>query len=1328
MRTLALAIILLALSGLCHGGTLVLNEADSCVRCTQKNPAYLSIEINIGALFTDSEGRIALPPQIGSYARYDKLLPRLTFNVALPESGEFSARTSLHAVPTDIANADSQQFNPELVTLSKPYWLRDIRGMEVSLCPFTMQDGKLAVMDQVRIDLIQTPAPATAGAIVPTRKLNPYFLDIYKQHFINFAYRYADLAEYGSMAVICPAPSYDPQILQFADLIQPWVDWKNQKGIPTTVYNTSVTGSSYPEIKGFIQNLYDHDPNLTFVQLVGDFAQLPCLVTTMSGNTGGMDAFYTLLEGDDYYPDIFVGRFSAETAADLYTQIKRSLEYEKNPSSGAWLNRAAGVCSDNPPIPGDDDEHNWDHLDNIRAQLLDYGYTQVDRIYANEGATLQDLVDILNEGRSLVNYCGEGYTTHWVNPPFSVSDAANLTNTGMLPFIHVVSCWTGQFYNGTCLSEALLRSRDATAEEARGAIAVYAAAPEQGIAPPMEAQDHALELLINGTKNTIGGLCYNGSCSMIDEYGELGGIYNFLAWNLFGDASLVLRTKQPEEIAAILPAELPPNYANLDIDAGAPDILVALSQDNVPVTSGFSGEDGIAHLNLSDLPQPGDSFLLTLSGFNRRPIQRQLNCYGYGDHAVLDLTLLPSGQFIEPEIEIFKTVRIINRGTVAAANVIVQLWPSDPSENLTPMTGLVNLGQILPGQQKEGTLSYKVNKGTQDMSTVHYTIAVGNDGQSYAFSDLMHAPLIVLESLHRSPQPNWINPGDSFDLTYKIRNSGSAVLRDLGGVLESCSDPLLVTEQDNRQLTLAPNCADSLTFRLAVSPGCPTLNSVTTALHLDALNSLGYYQHNWLVATPEKTMESFESRDLQAFPWLYQSSHWTFDTSGIDGNCCLRSQAVGADSISLQLSFIALQAGEIEFFYNVSRNASSNDIWTFRLNQDEISELTEVNWWSMKRVYCHTGQNTVNWVGRRDPANGIWTSNLMLDAIQFSAKTVFDNAQLVPDLDALEIILAPGEIRQIPLRLSSLDGKYIHYDAVSQIPSDMELRSEGPRITCNKSMFEAGTAELFIFSLHNAVPNNSLINVNIELPDGILATSASPFALPGQASLPFVGGLGSFSELDWHSDTGSMADSLRSGVRMSFDSGTPSVILPYNIESLDPSGQVVHSYGELELNNASTSLECLAIIVGEGELQDEETAELLLTANQNLMRSAQESYTLSIYYNGSRNLSIPVRIVYDENPPGFYDTPRLINYPNPAKVSTVFAYSVIEDGLTTLTIYNIRGQKVKTLVDADLDKGYFRSTWQLDDDRGEQVASGIYFCRLRTASGQTKVLRCAVIR
>ncbi|HNT52224.1 MAG TPA: C25 family cysteine peptidase, partial [Candidatus Syntrophosphaera sp.] len=418
--------------------------------------------------------------------------------------------------------------------------------------PFHTQDGNLVVSDHITIDLLSlTPAQRLSPAS-PRPKLNPYFIDIYRHHFINFECRYEDIAEYGSMAVICPTGSDDIQLQQFRGLIQPWVEWKNQKGIPTTVYSTDVTGDSYAEIRDFIQNLYESDPQLTFVQLVGDYDQLPCQVATISGNTGGMDAFYSLLEGDDYYPDIFVGRFSAEIAAELYTQIQRSIEYEKGTTSGDWLSRAAGVCSNNPPLPGDDDEHNWEHLDKIRAQLLAYGYTQVDRIYANEGAGAQELINCLNSGQSLVNYCGEGYATHWVAPEFWNSDASNLSNTNMLPFIHVVSCWTGQFYNGTCLAEALMRSRDATSEQARGAIAVYAAAPEQGIAPPMEAQDHAMALLVSGTKNTIGGLCYNGSCSMIAAYGE-GGVYNFLAWNLFGDASLVLRTQPATQIAAVLP-------------------------------------------------------------------------------------------------------------------------------------------------------------------------------------------------------------------------------------------------------------------------------------------------------------------------------------------------------------------------------------------------------------------------------------------------------------------------------------------------------------------------------------------------------------------------------------------------------------------------------------------------------------------------------------------------------------------------------------------------------------------------------------------------------
>ena len=737
----------------------------------------------------------------------------------------------------------------------------------------------------------------------------------------------------------------------------------------------------------------------------------------------------------------------------------------------------------------------------------------------------------------------------------------------MLPFIHAVACWTGQFYNGTCLAEALLRSRDSTAEEARGAIAVYAAAPEQGIAPPMEAQDHAMELLVNGTKNTVGGLCYNGSCSMIDEYGAQGGVYNFLAWNLFGDASLVLRTKPAEEIDAILPDDLPANYANLNIDAGAPEILVCLSQDNLPVVSGFSGADGIAHLYISDYPQAGEQYLLTLSGFNRRPIQRNLICFNYGDHAILDLALEDSGQFIEPETEIVKHIKITNRGQIPAENVSVSLW--DTNQYLTPVQSSRNLGQILPGEYKQTTLSFIIHKGTPDLATARYSIAVSPLGGIYECADVVHAPTLILENLRRSPQMNWMNPGDTLSFVYTGRNEGSAVLRNLHGILGCASDWLEISPQSGTDPTINPGCADTLVFEARVLPGCPTHAALATELELEADNALGSAWHSWLVTDPAKAVESFESRDLQVFPWVYQSGQWDFNTYARDGASCLCSQNVAADSVWLELSFFLLQAGEIGFHYYLNNYYANNDHWFLSVNHSEQPELPDSDGaWGYRHYPLNAGSNTLRWVGKRDPNQTDFTTTLMLDVIEFPPQTVFDNVLLTAAPDIIQITLAPGEIRQIPLRMNSADGKFIQYSAVVQQGNQSRIKTETATLTCNKTTFQAGTEEFFLFTLHNSDPQGSVREIRLTLPPGALATQASNFSLPGQSPLLFTGSLGSLSDLCWESETGSLADSLLAGVRLLTDASLACLDLTYEITFKDAYGAAQSCPGSLFLSRS----------------------------------------------------------------------------------------------------------------------------------------------------------------
>lgn len=70
------------------------------------------------------------------------------------------------------------------------------------------------------------------------------------------------------------------------------------------------------------------------------------------------------------------------------------------------------------------------------------------------------------------------------------------------------------------------------------------------------------------------------------------------------------------------------------------------------------------------------------------------------------------------------------------------------------------------------------------------------------------------------------------------------------------------------------------------------------------------------------------------------------------------------------------------------------------------------------------------------------------------------------------------------------------------------------------------------------------------------------------------------------------------------------------------------------------------------------------------------------------------------------------NYPNPFNASTSIAYSLERDGWVRLEVYNIMGQRVRTLVDERLSIGRHRVIWDSTEDRGPAVTSGIYWYRL----------------
>lgn len=70
------------------------------------------------------------------------------------------------------------------------------------------------------------------------------------------------------------------------------------------------------------------------------------------------------------------------------------------------------------------------------------------------------------------------------------------------------------------------------------------------------------------------------------------------------------------------------------------------------------------------------------------------------------------------------------------------------------------------------------------------------------------------------------------------------------------------------------------------------------------------------------------------------------------------------------------------------------------------------------------------------------------------------------------------------------------------------------------------------------------------------------------------------------------------------------------------------------------------------------------------------------------------------------------NYPNPFNPTTIINFDIPRNSKVNLTIYNVLGQAVKTLVDKELTAGKYQADWDATSDAGNKVASGVYFYKI----------------
>lgn len=85
------------------------------------------------------------------------------------------------------------------------------------------------------------------------------------------------------------------------------------------------------------------------------------------------------------------------------------------------------------------------------------------------------------------------------------------------------------------------------------------------------------------------------------------------------------------------------------------------------------------------------------------------------------------------------------------------------------------------------------------------------------------------------------------------------------------------------------------------------------------------------------------------------------------------------------------------------------------------------------------------------------------------------------------------------------------------------------------------------------------------------------------------------------------------------------------------------------------------------------------------------------------------------------------NYPNPFNPSTTIEFSIPETGRVRVSVYNIKGQKVKDLLNTEMTRGTHRLVWDGKDANSRNVASGIYFIKLESG-GKTSIRKAMLMK
>lgn len=928
-----------------------------------------------------------------------------------PSKGNFTRDIDPATVPFTYGEEYTKNaFYPAMeAELRAPYCVRDYRGQTIVVYPFRYNavTKTLRVYEEIVVRIESVAGIGINELNRAPKPLTAEFDNIYRRQFINYDVegqnRYTPLAEQGEMLIISHA--------NFMSGMAPFIRWKEKSGIKCTMVNVATIGNNDNAIKAYINNFYNNN-NLTFVLLVGDNAEVTASVTS----AGPSDQNYSFLVGNDHYSDLLIGRFSVSNTTDLNTVIKRTLEYEMNPLISNYYETCVGIASNQGP--GDDNEMDYEHEQNIGALLMAYNYNTFIELYdgsqgggdANGDPTAAMCATAINDGCGIINYTGHGSSTSIVTTGFNNNDVDALTNTHKWPMVIIVGCVTGDFTNQTCFAEKFLRAKHPVTGEPTGSIANFMSTINQSWSPPMEGQDEMNAILAESystnLKRTFGGICANGCMSMNDAYGS-GGNDMTDTWTLFGDPSVMYRTAVPQTMTATHPSTTPLGSVQFTVSCSQNDALVTLYQNGSILGSGLvSG--GSVTINFPAITTL-DTLFVTATKYNFVPYRGYaLVIPASGPYVINSAHLLtdPSGNndnvgdFSE---NVGFDVTLNNAGLSVANGVSATLSTSDPYVTITDANESFGNIASTTTQSQVNAYAATIANNVPDMHVATFTLNISDNASNNwtsTFTETFHAPVMTCgnASVNDAAGNNngVIDPSETFNLVIPTGNNGHSTSPACIGTLTSGS-PFVTINNNNLALgTVVVNGTVNAVFSVT----CSGAAAIGTTLDFNYTATAGAYSASTTYYERVSiAMEDYETNDFTHYPWVVGGNAPWFTTTdnAYDDTYCSKSGAIGNSQTStMSITLNVLQNDSISF-YRATSTEQGYDFLKFYIDGIVRQQWSGVNGWQRFAYAVTPGQHTFRWEYAKDQVYAdnqdcCWIDNVTFPA--FSNSTGIAEAQV----------------------------------------------------------------------------------------------------------------------------------------------------------------------------------------------------------------------------------------------------------------------------------------------------------------------------------------------